>query len=302
MAHVSARPAGVTSTVTYSTDKAVLDNLPLALVMCALGLVIFAFPEGNRPKHVLAGWSLIVMSIGWVAYAVFRRSNPSKPRLELSPKGVLFRRPGAKDLHIPWREITAVETIDIEGSILARRSADYDVTAVRISRGFYDRNIHLPSGLQRGPGWRRTFIVDDTDAKIALHHVPLGVPAQEIREAVEMRWRAFNPDAAKAADDASIRARTASGGGGRSVQAPPATFTLARAWTAAKIAVVAALLAVVLANLLGYWETDGQRASRIEREKWQEQQRIWEEEDRRSEEERRKRDQEWKEFWNRNRL
>ena len=302
MAPVSTRPGSVTSTVTYSTDKAVLDNLPLALIMGALALVIFVFPEGNRPKHVLAGWMLIVVSVGWVAYAFYRRSNPSKPRVELSPQGVLFRMPGVKEIRIPWREINAVETIDIEASILARRSADYDVTALRISRDFYDRNIHLDSALKRGPNWSRTFIVGERDAKVALHHVPLGVPAEDIREAVEMRWRAFNPDAAKTADDARIRASSASGSGAKSVQSPPSAFTLSKAWTAVKVAGIAAVGVVVFGNLLGYWETEGQRAARIEKEKWQEQLRIWEEEDRRSQEERRKRDKEWKEFWDKHRL
>lgn len=302
MAPVSTRPGSVTSTVTYSTDQAVLDNLPLALIMCALGLVIFVFPEGNRPKHVLAGWALIVMSVGWVAYAIYRRSNPSKPRIELSPAGVLFRIPGVKEIRIPWREISAVETLDVKGSILTRRAPDYDVTALRVSRGFYDRNIHIASAIQRGPGWKRTFLVGDADAKVALHHVPLGVPAEDIRKAVEMRWRAFNPDAAKQADDASIRAGSASGGSAKSVQSPSAAFTAAKAWTAVKVAIIAAVGVVVFGNLLGYWETEGQRASRIEKEKWQEQLRIWEEEDRRSQEERRKRDKEWKEFWDKHRL
>lgn len=300
-------PTSVNETVSYGVDALLYRHIPFALFLGLLGLTILAFPAGDELSHRLAVWLLIGISITWIVYALYRRSVPGRGMITLSPAHVLFRIPMVKEIRIPWREIAAVETIDVSllGPGLARAPffSARGVTALRIPRAFYDRHIHVNSAFLRGPGWGNTFIVGEKEAKVALHHEIVGVPAGELRQAVEARWRAFGPpDAVAAAGSTKPASSPLPRRTGTVAPASRGIITLPGVWRTAKIAVLLIGIAAMLANIAGLWQTSGQATDRKEKAEWEAQFRQWEEEDRRSAEEKRKRDKEWEEFWRKNRF
>ncbi|MDQ8700540.1 hypothetical protein [Hyphomicrobium sp. LHD-15] len=289
----------VHETVAYRVDTALYQQLPLALFLVLLGLTVLAFPAGNKFEHLLAAGILIAAGITWIAYALYRRAHPGKALITLTPSHLLFRIPMVKDIRIPWREITAVEVIDTSAffpSLVRPRFLKFrNVTAIRVSRAFYDRNIHINSAFMRGPGWGNTFIVDDKSAKVALHHEAVGVPAEELRHGVETRWRAFGPPASTALAQEATRSPSSPAHGPSSEGG-----TLRSTWRTTKIAVLLVGILALLTNIAGLWQTSSQEKDRKEKDEWQAQIRKWEEDDRRSAEESRKRNEEWDAFWRRN--
>lgn len=302
------RPVNVNETVAYRVDAMLYEHIPLALFLCLLGLVVLAFPAGNKFEHQLAAWIPIFVGIGWIGYALYRRRRPGKAMITLTPSYLLFRIPMVKEIRIPWREIAAVEVIDTSPffpSLVRPRFVTFrNVTALRVSRRFYDRQIHVPSAFMRGPGWSNTFIVGEKDVRVALHHEAVGVPAEELREAVEARWHAFGPPDAVAA--ATETAPASSPPPRRPQQALTTAahegVTWRGAWRVTKIAALLVGIAAMLTNIAGVWQTASQEQDRKETEEWQAQFHKWEEEDRRTAEEKRKHDAEWDEFWRKNRF
>lgn len=302
------RSVNVYETVAYSTDKLLLAYVPLALFLGLLGLTMLAFRADAKPMHFVAAGILIAASIFWIAYALLRRASPGKPVIELSPAGLLFRIQGTKQVRIPWREISAVEAVQGRmslASILSPRTAGAgDITGIRISRAFYDRQIHIPSAVMRGPGWQQTFRVEEKSARISLDPQILSVAPEELRCAVEERWKAFGPQASAIAEAARDNKPDTAGAFPRSRKAiadkTSAGLGVGQIWYAMKIVVLLAGIAAMLSNILGYWQTNSQREARATHDYWQDQYRKWDEDEKRSAEERRKKDKEWEEFWRKN--
>jgi hypothetical protein len=300
-------PVNVHKTVGYRHDRLFLAHIPMALLLGLLGLTMFAFSERNTAGHFLAASILIAACIAWIVYAFYRRAHPSKPVIELSPLGLLFRIPGVKEVRIPWREISAIETMDTRmffPSLVRPRFLHYrNVTAIRVSRAFYDRKIHVASAFMRGPGWGNVFFPEEKSARVALHHEALDVPPQDLRREVEARWKAFGPQSSAFADerreqeDGERVAATAPKLARAAPETRSAGIGLGQIWYAIKIVVLLTGIAAMLGNILGYWQTDSQRQDRAEHDYWQEQYRKWDEEEKRSAEERRQKDKEWEEFW-----
>ncbi len=298
-------------TLEYRTDTTIIRGVPSALVLCLLGLVALAFDDPPA-KIVFAGWVLVVAGIGWTGFALLRRSNPGTPLFVLSPKGVLYRIPWVKEILIPWCEIQGVDTIDITAwnwaSRFPHRVTFHDVTAILVSKQFYDSHIFVNSLFLRGPGWGNIFIPKGSSIQIALHHELVSVEPRALREAIEVRWHAFRGQpagsASLAAEDSKSVARTGSVPAIRSDPTPsivasepkPGTTS---AWDIAKIVVPLIGIAVVLANLVGVWATPGQTAARAERKKWADWHQRRQEESRQLEEERKRIDKGWRDFYRR---
>lgn len=128
--------------------------------------------------------------LGFAVYDLFRTLE-NAALIELLPAGIIFRTT-SEDFIVPWSEIHGVDTIDVRAEFRGQEQIYPGVTAVLVSRFFYDRVIHEGWMLMRGPGWDAHFIPKGDEVQLAIHHEILpGVTADEVRRQVEERWKAF---------------------------------------------------------------------------------------------------------------
>lgn len=258
----------------YGVNALLRHMLPLGLVSLAAGLFLV---WGGRGRDFAAGVAGIAVGVAILGYAAWRRLAPAPPLLELPPAGLSMRIPGATQFLVPWREVRAVDVLDVTVEDIPTRgrstSAHFaGVTAVSVTRDFYDRVIHLDSLLLRGPGWEGTFIARGDLVQIALHHELLRAPAGDLRDAVEARWRAFGGPAAR-----DVAATTTAAKPARAV-----TVAYGGGWPALAVAVIFGLLGPMA--WFEIWPFDV--AARREREAAT-REREWAERDRRIEQARR---------------
>jgi hypothetical protein len=183
--------ADVREVIAYGREKLAAKIYLMCLFMLAAGGLSLLVDDGRAPMQAIVGWGLVAGGVAWAAYEFSKTTQPPKPLLVLSPEGIGMRIEGARQFLIPWSEVRGVESIDVTGYRGARFR---NVTAVLVTRAFYERVIHVDSFILRGPGWGSIFIPRGDDMMlVALHDSVLPVTAAELRTAVEARWRAFGP-------------------------------------------------------------------------------------------------------------
>ena len=165
--------ADVHATLSFGTRR--YDFKLLAIFVVVAPIVIWA---GN--------WLMIALCVGFGLFQLIRVVVAGSA-LELSPKGVRYDYDGIK-YSIPWREIRNVASIDIPER---RGGVHRDVTVLTISRRFYEKRIHNRFGKLLNPSRDEYFNVGDKTVQIAMHHAFMGLKPEELRAAVEARWRAF---------------------------------------------------------------------------------------------------------------
>lgn len=302
----------------YRADTAIVRMLPVGLALCFLGLLGLALLDADRPSGrdfaelILAIGICLTAGIGIIGLALWKRFNRSRPVFVLSPAGVHYRIPWVKEFVVPWREIRGVDAIDITSSNWSIRRPGTitfsDVTAVLVSKEFYDAYIHVSSLFLRGPGWGNVFVPKDALVQMALHHELVSVEPRALREAVKARWQAFHDQPVKPRG-ASMLAATrgwkrairrndvaARAGPGIAMGDNPKTMS---AWQTVQIIVPLIGIAIVLSNLLGLWATQGQITARKERMKWEQEDKRRQEERKKFDEEAKKRDQRFQEMFRR---
>ncbi|RXT57254.1 hypothetical protein B6S44_02125 [Bosea sp. Tri-44] len=282
---VQVDPSDVHQTLEYRLDAEFASWLPIGLLTCFCGLFIFALksPGWPPPDETFGAFAAILVGIGLTAFALLRRARRGKPVYVLSPEGAHIRWSSSrKESFIPWHEIKGVDTIDITVRHWLTRypqNLDYhDVTVVLVSKQFYQANLHIKSLFQRGPYWSQTNFIPRGDMiQCALHGELVSVEPQQLRAAVEARWRAFGgePDRPRPSVPVVYAARwpdedNAAAVPGRKVVAAgegPRPFS---AWDTVKI--VLPLIGIVVAgsNLLGIWSTDAQIQALARKREWQE--------------------------------
>jgi hypothetical protein len=295
----------VNETLEYRPGAAMMDPVPNALGLCLFALFMLTLDDEPPVGIAAASGVVLTAGIGWIAFALYRRSNPGRTLFVLSPAGILYPIYRAKAALIPWHEIENVDTIDIATrnwaaiySYLAPKLRYRDVTVVLVSRRFYDSHFFSDSLRFRfGPPWETFFIPKGSSVQIALHHQPLTVEPRVLRGAVEARWHAFRdrpPGSAslptqhgKSIEPPGTTVLMVSAVGQNDTAARPGRTTIGgtaprrmSTWQAVKLIVPSIGIAIVLANLFGLWATPGQIASRREREKRAEERRLWNEEQR----------------------
>lgn len=159
------------------------------------GIAIFFFAlfiqQTQRPDY--KAWAFMAFGIAIAIWALVRIIR-AKDGLVLSQRGIFLRVPGISSAFIPWSEVSAVDTLDIN----VERGTFKDVTVVTIGKAYYDQRIRTNAIARRVvPDWDYTFsVLDNNHVQVAVHHSGISQPAQKIRAEVEARWRAFG--AAKA--------------------------------------------------------------------------------------------------------
>lgn len=193
------RDIDVNSTRRFGTERYFFRQIPFALGFMALGILVLYLSwggSGNDDQQAkVAAVVIIFACLAYIGFAFHWRDSPRKAMLELSPAGILLRIAKGKDLQIPWSEVQDLVTVDIKGP----KSTVYrDITAVLVTQEFFDNYSPVKSWWGRGPGWRYHFDTrDDGMVQIAFHHDLFSIPAAELWQEIEARWRAFSgsPDA-----------------------------------------------------------------------------------------------------------
>jgi hypothetical protein len=304
--------ADVHQTLEYRRDTAIIKLLPIGLGLCLLGVFPFALDDSPELENVIAGCVVLAAGIALSGFALWRRWHLGRPLFVLSPMGIHYQLNPAKKVLVPWREIHAVDTIDITTWNWSLRNPGTqtfrDVTVVLVSKQFYDAHIFINSFLWRGPLWGVFFIPKGSFIQVALHHEIVSAEPRALREAVEARWRAFRgqpPDKSAEPAGRHIPAIAIDGSANTARTDPPPGIKAGAkpvlSWWAVVANVVFLIgIAVALTNLLGLWATAGQIAAREERRKWAEEEKQRDEEMRKFQEnvqeQQRRMEKMWEEF------
>lgn len=178
----------VQQTLAYGSGKLSRGFLLKGFVAVALGAAVAYLQPHGSARIMMA--LIFAFGAASVIYGLVLRFK-SKPLLVMSPAGLRLHVDFHKGIVIPWHEVRGVDSIDVSGSVRGRRFLAPGVTAVLVSRSFYDRHIYIRSWFLRGPGWDLHYIPKGDIVQVVLHHEMLPVSAAELRAAVEARWRAF---------------------------------------------------------------------------------------------------------------
>jgi hypothetical protein len=171
-------------TVQFHAAGGLPHGLLFALLLLVLSALFAATTEERNLPLALAG---VAAGLLWTLYEAWKRLNPSKPMVVLSSMGVDYRMPGGATVFIPWREVHDVSAIEID----AGKARFEDVTVIKVSKRFYEKEIEEQLGLFGG-GNRYLFVPKGNFMLVALHHDVLGVKSRPLREAISARWYHFN--------------------------------------------------------------------------------------------------------------
>jgi hypothetical protein len=310
----------------YRSAARMARTLPMGLLLIFLGLLFAVLTDaGSKPstEDYIGVTAVLLTGSALIGLALWRRSHHGKPEFTLSPEGIHYRIPLLKDVLIPWREIQGVDTINIVTTVsspvwlfvsypITQRAthtmAFGDVTVVLVSKQFYESRIFAPWFLLRGPGWKKANIIPKGAlVQIALHHTLVSVEARALRQAVEARWLAFRDQPSAALPRSSVASVRAAGHSTARTEVAPIVSPKSKVvamgddpraisrWEAVKIIVPFIGIAVMSANLAGFWQLPGQREAREARTKAREARQQREEAARRMLEESKKREAEQQE-------
>lgn len=307
----------IDQTLEYRSDAVMVQLLPSGLLLIFLGLLIHVLAAPAPIGTMIAVALCVAFGICLVCVALWRRFHHGRPLFRLSPDGIDYRIPWLKALHIPWSEIRGIDTIDVAARywsfwdfrhgfqvIPDRKVVNYpNVTVVLVSKPFYDRWISVPPRLLPGPGWRANFIPKDGLVQVALHHDLVSAEPRPLREAIEARWIAFRDRPGKTSvavgqDNATTASKpaVARAASGMAVVAMGANPKAVSRWQVVAGSVLLIGIAVLMANLAGWWELPGQNQVREVRTKAQTEQKAWADSIKRNREESRKLEAEQKEL------
>jgi hypothetical protein len=179
----------VNERLVWSRDKLHKMRLRMFILGTVAGVVIALL--GDTPLEIWGGWAAAAVFFAFSFHEIYWLMKPDAALVELLPQGIIMRTT-TEDFIIPWNEIKSVDSIDIHATVGRRREFYPGVTAVLVSKHFYDRVIHVGSFIMRGPGWDAHFVPKgETMTHVALHHALIPASAEEIKRQVEARWKAF---------------------------------------------------------------------------------------------------------------
>jgi hypothetical protein len=178
----------VQTTLAFSRRKLGRKLLWTGLLGLVLGVLLLVFGDNDA---ILPGGIGVLAGGPLTAYEVYKIMRPAKPLLELTPRGIILRYDLIKEMFIPWHEVHGVGSIEVSGD-WHDHSVPWSVaTAIRVTKRFYDRNLHVDSNFLRGPDWHRFFISRGDMVDVAFYEQILPMKAPQLYAEIEARWRAF---------------------------------------------------------------------------------------------------------------
>jgi hypothetical protein len=268
----------VSRIIEYGRGKRTMDKLPWALLGVLVGLAMIVYVDTRFP----AAWIMVLLALGFIAYALARHLFPARPMLTLSPAGISFHLAYLKDALIPWHEVQEVADFDLTGPH-GPPNRYPEITAVLMSQNFYERHL-LPKrrttpkdfeGLldvlvtsrlmmtSLGAGWDDVFRPKGALMQMALAHPNwFKIGPKDIREPVEARWKAFRERRGPATSVPSTNARTKAEPPRGGAQVYGASSLKLSPWQAVLCIVPLIGILAVVTNAMELWDTPGLRAAR----------------------------------------
>ncbi len=143
------------------------------------------------PPLDVAGWMLLYLGSGWIAFALFRHFHPARPIISLSPAGLSFNRAWLPDIFIPWQDVHTVGPLVGENPGSAPTIYPHAM-AVTVTGEFYAQHIAPKRSILSPPGAERMFRPKGTMMQMVLTSPELIVDFEDYRGPIEARWKAFH--------------------------------------------------------------------------------------------------------------
>ena len=297
--HPDIRNASKTLEYGHSHVRA-MRGLPMALGALLVGLfLVSSLGSTPRDKHVIAGYVALLIGFGLLARIVYLRLAPSKPSLVLSPKGILHRL--ATDKLIPWDEVKEVRSEDIK--VRMSRGPDIThrgVTVICVPQRFKETLVGPVTWSSWGSYGNPQFNDNGRAFEVRIFPREVYADPQELRAAVETRWREFGRDAPPPMAAATTSVPTFSVKDlGRQAQARAAPGRAAEFTPLTATATLLLGLAIVAlgTNVMGLWQTQAQRDARARKAEWDARFKAMEDDSRRIAEQQRRTDKMWDDLW-----
>lgn len=180
----------VNHTLKFGRQKVARAFLFLGVACIAVSILLISTNTVRGSERYIP-YFMFGLGVLLAGYGLHHNFNAGTPVAVLSPTGIALNIEWVKNFLVPWHEVKAVERIDVRVPTKGWYTTYKGVTAVVISKKFYERYVHVDNMLLRGPGWEHNFIDNGDTVQIALNYAVLPASADEIYAAVDTRWKAF---------------------------------------------------------------------------------------------------------------
>lgn len=177
-------------TLKFGRQKVARHFLIIGVLGIGVGILITS-SDAFRGNEKYMGYFLFALGALLTGYGLHHSFSAGTPIAVLSPSGVTLDIEWVKNFHIPWHAVKAVEKIDVRVPTKGWYTTYKNVTALVVSKKFYESFVHVENPILRGPGWEHNFIDNGDTVQIALNYAVLPASAEEIYAAVDVRWKAF---------------------------------------------------------------------------------------------------------------
>jgi hypothetical protein len=195
----------------YGFERYLIRQIPIAAFLLVAGVgAAQLWPHRSSPQmSIFVGTALAMASFAFIVFACWRRYiDPARPRLVLSTLGIDQRLSHGRILQIPWDEVRDVISVDHRmWTVGGMYHTTFDVPAVVVSPEFYARVMPEVPWLRRPLNFGHFTQGKNGTVRILFRHDYMGAPAEDLRRAIETRWRAFSrhPNAKLPPSEASRR-------------------------------------------------------------------------------------------------
>jgi hypothetical protein len=180
----------------YGFERYLISLIPFAAVLLVIGLgAAQLWPHRSSPQmSIFVGTMLAMVSFAFIVFACWRRFiDPARPRLVLSTQGIDQRLSHGRILHIPWDEVRDVISVDHRmWTVAGMYRTTLDVPAVVVSPEFYARVMPEVPWLRRPLNFGHFTQGTNGAVRVLFRYDYFGAPAEDLRRAIETRWRAFS--------------------------------------------------------------------------------------------------------------
>ncbi len=178
----------VHTTLALSRKKMARKTLFLGVTGLVVGILLLIYGDNSA---ILPAGIGVLGGAPLTAYELYRIMRPTKPLLELTARGIILRYDLIKEMFIPWNEVRGVGSLEINRDWHDHSVPWSVITAIRVTKRFYDRNLHVDSNFLRGPHWHHFFIPRGDMVDVAFHEQILPMKAPQLYAEIEARWLAF---------------------------------------------------------------------------------------------------------------